>query len=91
MLNNPGDLEKAILKKGMTKADAAKAGGNYMNNEQLMKAREKEQEKMRQRRNQIDLEEMGNKDIYGNAKAGFEANDDDDMFGDGMDDFMKSQ
>lgn len=66
-LNKPGELEKALLKKGMTKAEAAKMGGNYMNNEQLMKAREKEQEKMRLRRHQIDLEEHNQgKDMYGN-------------------------
>lgn len=92
-LNKPGELEKALLKKGMTKAEAAKMGGNYMNNEQLMKAREKEQEKMRLRRHQIDLEEHNQgKDMYGNKQQQFGANIEDDMFGeDGMDDFMKAQ
>lgn len=68
-LKNPGELEKAILKKGMTKAEAAKLGGKYMNQEEMLNARAKENEKMRQRRNQIDLGENGIvQDLYGNVR-----------------------
>ena len=58
-LQNPGDLEKEIIKKGMKKGEAAAAAGGvtYMNNQELLEAREKEQAKMRARRNVIDLEE----------------------------------
>ena len=31
-LNNPGDLEKAMVRKGMTKAEAGKNKGMYMDN-----------------------------------------------------------
>jgi len=45
---------------------------------------------MRNRRNLIDLEEMGTKDMYGNIKSGFEVKEDDLFGADGMDDFNKA-
>ena len=73
----------------MTKAQAAQLSQNYMDNQDLMKAREKDQERMRARRLEVDLQEMGAQDLYGNKKAAFGAQDD-DVFG-GEDDFQKYQ
>jgi len=56
----------------------------------MKKAREGEQEKMRNRREQIDLLDGGKTDMYGNKQKGFQAMED-DMFGDGMEDLMKAE
>ena len=67
----------------MKKSEAAKLAVSYMNNQDLIKAREKDQEKMRQRRALIDLED--NTDLYGNKQnqGGFEVKED-DIFGAGL-------
>ena len=80
-----GDIEKQLLKKGMTKAQAAKEleknGAAYMNGAELMQARQKEQERLRERRDKFDLQ-VESKDLYGGKTKdnAFEINGD-DLFG----------
>lgn len=54
-----GDIEKNLIKKGMTKAQAAKQmeanGGSYMNNTELLQARQRENDRLKERREKFDL------------------------------------
>ena len=60
-----GDIEREIVKKGMSKAQAQQAAGTtYMNNEQLIQARQKEKDKMNARRKE---ERDGNQSTYQSA------------------------
>ena len=55
-----GDIEKEIIKKGMSKTQAQQAmNKGYMNDQQLIQARQKQKDQMKARRNKIDLQDGG--------------------------------
>ena len=45
---------------------------------------------MRNRREQVDLEEGGKTDMYGNKLKGFGAEEENDVFGEGLEDLAKA-
>ena len=87
------DIEKNLITKGMTKKEAARqlekngGGGGFMDGNQMMELRQKEIQKMKERRDKDDLQ-IDQRDMYGakNDKDVFEANDDDFFGGGGSDD-----
>lgn len=73
-LKNPGDLEKEILRKGMSKKEAQAAKAKYMNDQQLMQARQADQKKAAARRLAVERDDaLGN--YGGENKGGFEMGD----------------